>query len=946
MYTNTESLVSKIDELKKMTSELKPDLILLSETWIKPDTPEGLYHIAGYNVFMHCNSREQRGGALIYVRTGLQVESHEQLMNVGMNDAIWVRVKIPESRREVTIGTVYRKGTRGRKQDDNLAKCLDKIGPTSEVVICGDFNLPKIDWENGIVNDTQDSATQRIYNKLEDRGLFQLVRRATRQRGNDEPSLLDWIIVSREENVEGVEHLAPLGAGDHDVLMFTYRVNIRVPIRTKRRMFDFRRADFQNMRQTARTENWSGVYGTNDVNKQISYFTHVYNELTRDIPTKPVRMTEEDQKPQWWNGKAERALKRKHYAWKRYNERGKSRKLYLEYDKARRKADTSVKDAKFQFEKRLAKNSKQNVKAFYRYANSKMRTTVPIMSMKTDGHMTQDEAKICDTMRSFFSTVYTEETDLEPLFLGDFFKNISGDVDEDIAHKLRDVEITEHDVLTALRRINAFKSVGPDEIHPRILKELAKEIYKPLTHIFKTSLRTGIVPEAWKIANVVPIFKKGSRTSPENYRPISLTSCLGKLLEKIIRKKLMQHLETRVLVNEQHGFRTKRSCTTNLLCCMEDWTKWLDEGNSFDVLYLDFRKAFDLVPHQRLLSKLWSQGIEGDLLVWFTSFLSGRTQQVKINTTVSQPSAVRSGIPQGSVLGPVFFIAYINDILLNVTTATGSIFADDTKLYAKVNTIEDGKQLQNDLRDGPGAWAAENLMGFNVNKCKVIHYGRSNPKCDYTLNGVMIKPAKEETDLGVLFAENFSFSKHIANKTKKANSVLGIIHRTFSYKSVPIMKDLYTGVVRPHLEYAFHVWSPFLRKEVVKLEKIQKRATKRIPELRGRSYEERLESLDLTTLEERRTRGDAIETYKLLSGFENIDCQHFFQRSTTGYSLRKHSKSLFKKRSRLQIRKNFFSNRVVDHWNSLTEETVSAKSVNSFKIRYDKLMSERKERVN
>ena len=940
LYTNTESLLSKIDELKKLTCDLKPDLILLSETWIKGDTPEGLYHIPGYNFFMHCNENEQRGGAMIYARTELQVERHEQMMNLEMKNAIWVKLKIPESRREVTVGTVYRKSSRGKRQDDRLLKCFDRINPTSEVVVCGDFNLPKIDWENGVVRDTPDSATQRIYSKLEDRGLVQLVRKATRQRGNDEPSLLDWIIVSREENVEDVQHMAPLGAGDHDVLLFTYRVNIRVPIRTRRRMFDFRLADFPSLLRTLKNESWEGVYGSDEVNKQLKYFTYVYNEMARRVPTKPVREPEDQQKPPWWNGRAERALKSKHFAWKRYNDRGKTRKLHLEYVKARRKADTAVKNAKFQFEKRLAKHSKQNKKAFYRYANSKLRTTTPIMNMKVDGKMTQDEAKICDTMRSFFTSVHTDETDLEELFLSDFFENISKNEEDDIASKLGEVEISEEDVLEGLKRLNPFKSVGPDEIHPRILKELATEFYRPLTHIFRTSMRTGVVPEAWKSANVVPIFKKGLRTSPENYRPVSLTSCLGKLLEKIIRRKLMEHLESQVLIDEQHGFRARKSCATNLLCCMEDWTKWLDEGSNFDVLYLDFKKAFDLVPHQRLLSKLWSQGIGGDLLVWFTNFLTGRTQRVKINSTVSRPSIVRSGIPQGSVLGPVFFIAYINDILLNVTHATGSIFADDTKLYAKVNTIEDGMRLQNDLREGPAAWAHENLMSFNANKCNVVHYGRNNPRCTYELNGVLIQPAKEQTDLGVLFVEDMSFSKHIANKTKKANSVLGIIHKTFSYKALPIMKDLYIGLVRPHLEYSVQAWSPYWKKDITKLEGVQRRATKRIPELRGKDYEDRLEVLNLTTLEERRVRGDAIETFKMLSGLENVAYEQFFQLNTTEYRLRRHSKTLFKEHTRLEVRKNFFSNRVVNNWNGLTEDVVSATSVNCFKNRYDKLVNE------
>ena len=914
---------------------------MVSETWIKEDTPEGLYHIPGYNVFNNSNVNEKRSGATIYAKLVYEVEICENLMSIGFKDAIWVNLKIPDSSKEVVIGAVYRKKSRGKKQDDNFIKCLDKISPALEVIICGDFNLPQIDWQNGLVRDTQGSATQRYYDKLEEGGFTQMVRNTTRRRGNDEPSLLDWVIVSREDNIEEISHLAPLGAGDHDVLLFDYRVDIKIPVLTKRRVFDFRLADFNKLRRRLRHEEWRTVFGTDVVEEQLDGFCKIYKEVANMLPTKPAVTPEDEQKPTWWNKTSERALKRKHCAWKRYNDRGRPRKLYFEYVKARRKADASVKNAKFEFERRLARNSKHNVKAVYKYANSKLKKRTPIMTMKADGKMTNNEEKISDTLQSCFSAVYTDETDLEELFLSDFLKGIGIDESNERRPALNDIEITEQEVLEALKSINPYKSVGPDQVHPRLLKELAEYIYRPLTHIFRTSLRTGIVPAAWKEADVVPIFKKGSKTSAENYRPVSLTSHLGKLLERLIRRKIVKFFEDQVLVNEQHGFRPRRSCSTNILTCMETWTNWLDEGESFDVVYLDFKKAFDKVPHQRLVSKLWDQGINGDLLVWISSFLADRTQRVKVNSTLSREARVRSGIPQGSVLGPVFFIAYINDILTNVTYATGSIFADDTKLFAKVNTKEDGVQLQKDLEDGPGAWAVENQMAYNVSKCRVVHYGKKNPKCEYELNQVKIQSTKEQNDLGVLFEEDMSFSKHIAKNTNKAYSTLGIIHKTFSYKSIPIMKDLFTGLIRPHVEYAVHTWSPYMRKDVERVERVQRRATKRIPELRGSSYEKRLERLGLTTLEERRRRGDAILTFKILHGLENIDFWQLFQPRTSEHNLRGHSKSLFKRRSRLQIRANFYSNRIVNHWNSLSELVVNAPSVNCFKNRYDELMKMR-----
>ena len=267
---------------------------------------------------------------------------------------------------------------------------------------------------------------------------------------------------------------------------------------------------------------------------------------------------------------------------------------------------------------------------------------------------------------------------------------------------------------------------GPDSIHPRLLHELKDIVASPLANIFNVSLSSAAIPSQWRQANVSPTFKKGDKKLPENYRPGSLTSIPCKLLERILKDKIMEHLQTnRLLSPHQHGFRPARSCASQLLEVLDFLTMALDEGKSVDIIYLDFKKAFDSVPHARLLHKVEAYGITGNILGWIKAFLSDRSQQVLIEGVSSKCCKVKSGVPQGLVLGPLLFLLYINDLPDCVKTAV-KMFADDLKLYGTSDTSESRKLLQDDLcnlEDLSTKWQ----LPFNVAKCKVLHFGPKNP---------------------------------------------------------------------------------------------------------------------------------------------------------------------------------------------------------------------------
>jgi len=484
-------------------------------------------------------------------------------------------------------------------------------------------------------------------------------------------------------------------------------------------------------------------------------------------------------------------------------------------------------------------------------------------------------------------------------------------------------------VLKYMDKIDVSKSAGPDNLHAKFIYELRSSLCEPLGFIFSKSLQEGKVPLEWKYAIVKPLFKKGDKRVVSNYRPVSLTSIVCKTLERIIRDNITEYLErNNLLSREQHGFRAGRSCASQLLEILELWTRFLDEGKVFDTVYLDFAKAFDKVPYERLKLKLHSYGIDGSLSEWLSDFLASRTQSVVINSICSDKINVTSGIPQGSVLSPLLFVIYIND-LPDVVQSHIKIFADDTKIFRSIESSTDHIYMQEDL-SLLSNWAKKWQLPFNVSKCNLIHYGGKNPLFDYNLNGEIIPCGTFEKDLGVTFDNSLKFTLHIRNMVAKANSRVGILKRNFSNLSADIFLPLYKSLVRPILEYCCIIWFPLLKTDAIEIEKVQRRATKLVPEISHLGYSGRLRFLRLDSLAFRRKRNDMLQVFKIIHKMDNLAMSDFFELSNVSHT-RGHRFKLKKPRVNSRIRANSFAIRVINDWNDLKSETVTSTSLNSFK---------------
>jgi len=371
---------------------------------------------------------------------------------------------------------------------------------------------------------------------------------------------------------------------------------------------------------------------------------------------------------------------------------------------------------------------------------------------------------------------------------------------------------------------------------------------------------------------------------------------------------------------------------------MNKWTTTLDQGGEVDIVFCDFMKAFDKVPHRRMIDKLRYYGFLDPILGWIRNFLSDRTQSVTINNTKSTPRPVLSGIPQGSVLGPVLFVIYINTLPDVIKHSALFLFADDTKVFKDVLTKEDSEALQQDL-DAMWDWSGKSLLKFHPDKCKSMSLSKSHTKeiRTYSMgNGThKLSVASSEKDIGVTVDSHLSFEEHIQAKVNKANSTMAVIRKTYSHLDEKSFLLLYKAIVRPHLEYANAVWAPHLKKHVDSIENVQRRATRQIVGLKDKTYEERLRHLKLPTLSYRRLRGDMIETFKILTNkYDEVVCTGLFELNKS--STRGHSLKIHKQHANSNVRKYFFTNRVVDAWNSLPNSVIDAPSIKSFESRLDK----------
>ena len=480
-----------------------------------------------------------------------------------------------------------------------------------------------------------ESKEAKFIDIIEECYLYQHTNRPTRCRGDDMPSQLDIIFTNELEMASDVQHMAPLGESDHQMLKFNF--NCYAEYTGTQQRFNYNRGDYEDARQELQEVPITAKGSVQQMWDTIK--DRVIGLRNGHVPT--IQTGGRKWKSNYPHDKEVLDLIREkvryHRFWVAIQHSLEGLSARQSYNQARNKVRKRTRQLRKQYELNIANQSMSKPKVFWRFARDRLKTKIGVAQLLCNpddpGTLRHSDEEKADILQSQFCSVFTREPE-----------------------RLERLVITHEWVLKALMKTNITKSCGPDELHPRMLKELAVELAAPMTKLFNQSLFLGEVPEEWKMVNVSPIFKKVSRKVAANYRPVSLTLISCKIMGAAVRETILTHLKRNsILSTRQFGFLGGRSTILQLLTLLDKCVDAISRGNVTDVVYLDFQKAFDTVPHKRLQA----YGISGVILNWINAFLDGRTRRVIVNGIASRKEAVLSGVSQGSVLGPLLFVLYI-----------------------------------------------------------------------------------------------------------------------------------------------------------------------------------------------------------------------------------------------------------------------------------------------
>ena len=922
---------NKISELSVIAKKPSIGILCITEGHLNSEICDAEVSIPNFNIFREDREGDKKGGgSVIFVKKEFVAE---KLNWFSGTESIAVKVKLPNY--ELYVVCLYRSPSlRTLEQNEKLLSQIGNI-PTelsNNVIVMGDINLPNIDWKRGIVTcpvgsiDTRFLVQSEFLDLFIAKGLSWFINEQdtrVRKVGNIiQKSTLDQVFANNEALINNVEFQAPLGKSDHVSILVELKLSVNVDFVSSQRQ-NWYKVDANFVLERASTIDWKYSSDTLSVECMWDEIYQKIISISDQVPLTTLKTNSSGEileKLPYDSSKLVRKRKEKDQAWKAFDDRP----YMCTFQNALHKQNEYSKielEEKLKYEHKIIKSLKINTKRLFRYlkSKSKLRKTVTELT-DSSGNRTKSPLETAETLLSFFQSVFQSEN-YGPL-PEECYK--SCDIISSVMSKL---VISPDKVEKLLANLKENKSMGPDKLHPKLLKFLSADraFVSALTLLLNKCIDQETIPAVWKSAAIVPIHKKGSVHLPENYRPVSLTCILCKLYETILREHILPYVID-IITNKQHGFCPGKSCLSNLLETIDLANEYIAEGNCVDLFYFDFSKAFDTVSHYRLLVKLEAMGFSDNILNIINDFLSNRVMKVKVGDAVSEAVPVTSGVPQGSVLGPLLFLLFINDLPASVKNEI-RIFADDVKMVVDPSQNQD---VQNDL-DALCHWESIWLLKFNLEKCKLLHIGKNNPRNHYKFLGSNLSTCSTEKDLGVIFNEKLNFHDHIYSSISKAKSSLAWLLRNVISRKAYEMKTAYRSLVRHNLEYCCQVWAPKARhgnwKTILDIEAVQRTFTRVIDGMADLNYKQRLEKLSMTTLLERRMRGDIIETFKILNGFNNYGSKFFKLSDRTKHLIYRPSKV---------TNTDFFSERVLQYWNKLPEHVKDKNSVNSFKNGLDK----------
>ena len=927
-HVNLNSLPNKIAHVSYLLNQHSIDICAISESWLNNTLKSSILQIYNYDLVRSDSpSQIKKHGVAVYIRSSFKY-------NVISCDVPNVLI-IFLCGFNVYVVNVYRPPSYNGEENGALINFLNSFCNDKEVIIQGDFNLPTLRWDMNPSSFYISPLDLLFYDTFTLLGLNQVVSEATNSPSG---TILDLFLTADTDRVGECVVLPPLPGCSHSPVKVDYifqnfpRSNVDNPSSVDvERLWTKGRYDL--ISSCLRDVDWDMELCTLLPPDQYNRFIAILTPLIERFV--PAKSTNSFSVP--WPKNPPRAMVRaKSSAWHDYKccrtTHGRNDAIttnaFCKFNLCNNVVKYFAINSQKQYELSLSVQLNVNPKLFHSYIKHK-KVDKPVVGpiRLSDGSLTDNSLTMANMFVRSFASVFSVESPDHPCS-----HQSCGDI-------INELEFTSDGIREILASLNPNSSMGEDGLHPRLLKRLASDLCIPLSILFRSSLSTGMLPEQWLSSIIVPIFKKNSRYDPLNYRPISLTSATCKVFERIITKHITEYLNINSIISDQQfGFRESHSTVDQLILTYNDITGMIDEGRIVDLIFFDFSKAFDLVDHSILFVKLQTLGISGDILNWLVSFLSNRSMKVRVANTLSESLPVTSGVPQGTVVGPLLFLIYVNHIV-NGLSCDFKIFADDLKIY--FSYMRDDIDylpihlLQNNIDHLVSVCSSWGLR-MNYNKCAVMRFSpKSSPlpytgRSPYTVNNESIQFVETYCDLGVTIERDLRFHVHIRNKAASVGGLATNLLCSTLNREPEFMMNVFTMHIRPLIDYASPVWNLGYVGDLKLIEGVQRRWTKAINGFENISYSERLQRLDLFSIQGRLLRTDLILTWKILNNKCAIPHDKVFKYPHIA-NTRGHSKKLYLPKAKIDCRFRFFALRVINAWNQLSPHTVEAKTLSTFK---------------
>ena len=931
---NVRHFLPKMDELTlTIGTENGPDIIGICETFLDPSVGDSQLSINHFDLHRkdRCETQDKSGGGLLlYFRKSLNCKRRPEL-EISKIETLWTEVTLTNTK-PFLICTLYRPPSATSEWIDLLEEELSVAQTTGlEMIIMGDLNI-----------DFQACSNNKWLNLVQLFDLTQLVTKPTRITQYSS-TLIDHVYTTNPENISEC-YVPSYSISDHFPVCFSRKTNCKI---SKNEHITTTYRSFKNFNETHFLQDlatdlgsFSDILVDSDINEAcFTWIKTIQHQLDHHAPVKSRRVKHK-RLPEWSNQeilttRKLRDISKRHGNWP-------------DYKKYRNKTKTLIRQAKKHHFSEAVTNLKdtKSIWKHLRTANKKTSACDNALpdELEINGQQYTNSQDIAFKLNDYFASiseyintndVITSAPDLTKLET-----YISSKIPLDTFFRIP--KITVNQVSEFINGLNPAKATGLDGIGPRILK-LASTVLSPsITALINKSIETATFPDQLKMAKLYPIHKGGSKSDPANYRPISVLPTISKIFEKHINKHLVAFLNKyKVIHANQSGFRQKHSCQTALVKLIDQWMACIDRGDIVGSVFLDFRKAFDLVDHSILIDKLSLYKCQGPDLNLISSYLQSRQQVIDSSKGLSTPAYIKSGVPQGSILGPTLFLIFINDLPLHMEYCDIDLFADDATFHANGKTKSEVEpKLQTDGNNSK-SWAKHHKMQIHYDKTSCMTLGSRHrtqneaSKLDITIDGNEIKQVDKQKLLGVYIDENLLWTTHIDYLCSTISTKISLLKQLSTYVPVKVQKLFYQGYILPLIDYGSNTWGSTSKLNIERLSKLQKRAARIILKADfDTPSSEMFNELGWSTIENRHNYNKAVLTYKALNDLTPEYISNLLKPTfeTHNRNLRSATNgSLSVPRSRTSLFDRSFSATAPKLWNSLPKEITTASSLENFK---------------